>query len=382
MKVVVAIDSMKGCLGSAEASEACAGGVRDALTGAEVIAVPVADGGEGTAAAIAFSDKAIVRKNSKVSGPDGAMIYAEWWMDAEKTTAYIDLAAAAGLALVPEEKRNPLTATTFGVGQLIMSAVEDGARHIVLGLGGSATVDGGMGACEALGVRFGVDDIDLSHVDTRIKETDLYLACDVTAPFTGENGAARVFGPQKGATPAEVELLEERLVNLRLLILRQFGIDLNGVPGSGAAGGCAGGLMALAGGKIRKGAGLVLDSIGFDRIIAGAGLIVTGEGSADRQTLMGKLPFEILRRGKKFGIPVALVAGRISDGEALKGAGFAAVIDINSEANARMSGTEGKEALDAGVASRRLRTSLQASGLRMESALSEGCGAQPEKDGR
>ena len=358
MKAVVAIDSMKGCMGSAEASEACAGGIREALPGAEVIVVPVADGGEGTAAAIAFSDKSIVGKTCRVSGPDGTPTDAEWWMDAAKKTAYIDLASAAGLTLIPEEKRNPLTATTFGVGQLILSAAAEGARHIVLGLGGSATVDGGVGACEALGVRFGFDHIDMSHVCNRLKVIDLRLACDVSAPFTGEKGAARVFGPQKGATPAEVELLEERLEHLRQLIFRQFGIDLNAVPGSGAAGGCAGGLMALAGGKIEKGAALVLDSIGFDRIIAGADLIVTGEGSADRQTLMGKLPYEILRRGKKAGIPVALAAGRISDSEALREAGFAVIVDINSEANARRSATEGQEAMDAGVASRRLRTSL------------------------
>ncbi|MDO4336421.1 MAG: glycerate kinase [Bacteroidales bacterium] len=358
MKAVVAIDSMKGCLGSAEASEACAAGLREAWPDAEVIVVPVADGGEGTAAAIAFSDKSIIRKTDRVLGPDGTPTIAEWWLDAAKKTAYIDLAAAAGLTLVPQERRNPLTATTFGVGQLILAAASEGARHIVLGLGGSATVDGGAGACEALGVRFGVDHIDVSHIDNRLKDIDLHLACDVTAPFTGEKGAARVFGPQKGADPTQVKLLEERLERLRLLILRQFGIDLNEVPGSGAAGGCAGGLMALAGGKIENGAALVLDSIGFDRIIAGADLMVTGEGSADRQTLMGKLPSEILRRGQKAGIPVALAAGRITDAEALSEAGFAAIIDINSEANARRSGTEGQEAMDSGVATRRLRTSL------------------------
>ena len=371
---VVAIDSMKGCLGSGEASEACAWGERERMPDAEVIAVPVADGGEGTAAAIAFSNEGIRRRRSRVPGPDGNDVDAEWWMDEVNKKAYIDMAAAAGLTLLPEEKRNPMKTMTYGVGQLILAAIDEGAKQIVVGMGGSATVDGGMGACEALGVRFikakdflepeqnasntgdtlEIEDIDDSGIDPRLKEAEILLACDVTAPFTGEKGAARVFGPQKGANPLEVELLERRLENLRKMILKKYGLNLNDIPGSGAAGGCAGGLVALAGAKIEKGASLVLDSIGFDEIIEDADLIITGEGSADRQTLMGKLPFEILQRGKRNGIPVVLVAGKIQDKEDLENAGFAEVMDINSEENIERSNTRGEEAMDPEVAKKRL----------------------------
>lgn len=380
MKVVVAIDSMKGCLGSLEASEACAWSVRENMPGAEVIAVPVADGGEGTAVAIAFSNERIKRRMSRVQGPDGNDVDAEWWMDEENKKAYIDMAAAAGLTLLAENKRNPMKTTTFGVGQLILAALDEGARQILVGMGGSATVDGGVGACEALGVRFikttdfleseqnasntedalefGGDvirDIDTSGIDARLKNAVILLACDVTAPFTGEKGAARVFGPQKGANSTEVEFLEKRLENLRGKIIRNLGMDLNEMPGSGAAGGCAGGLVALACAKIKRGAELVLDTIGFDKIIEGADLIITGEGSADRQTLMGKLPFEILQRGKKFEIPVVLLAGRIDDKNELKNSGFADVIDINSEENIEQSETQGMAAMDPEVASARLK---------------------------
>lgn len=375
MKVVVAIDSMKGCLGSWEASEACVRGVRESISGAEMIAVPVADGGEGTAAAIAFSREGIKRRMSRVTGPDGREVDAEWWMDEENKKAYMDMAAAAGLTLLAKDKRNPMKTTTYGVGQLILAAIDEGAKQITVGMGGSATVDGGVGACEALGVRFiknmdfleleqnasntrdtlKIEDIDINGIDTRLKDVEIMPACDVTSPFTGETGAARVFGPQKGANPEEVELLEKRLENLREIIIRKFGIDLNEIPGSGAAGGCAGGLVTLAGAQIKKGAKLVLDSIGFDEIINDADLIITGEGSADRQTLMGKLPFEILQRGKKKGIPVVLVAGRITDEEELKNAGFSSVININSQEYIEQSGTQGQDAIDPEVASARLK---------------------------
>lgn len=354
-RVVVAIDSMKGCLGSMEASGACADGVRKTMPEAEVIAVPVADGGEGTAKAIAFSDSRIMRRVSKVSGPDGELVDAEWWMDEVNKTAYMDMAAASGLTLVLEDKRNPMKTTTYGVGEMILAAMDEGANRIVVGMGGSATVDGGAGACEALGVKFRGDYIDISGIEPRLKEVEILLACDVEVPFTGDRGAARVFGPQKGANPEEVEMLEARLENLRRIIIKKFGVDLNEIPGSGAAGGCAGGLKALVGAKIEKGAGLVLDSIGFGDIIADTDLIITGEGRADSQTLMGKLPCEILQRGKLKKIPVILVAGKIEDKEKLEEAGFAKVIDINSEEIALRSNTSGLDAMNQEVASSRLR---------------------------
>lgn len=387
MKIVVAIDSMKGCLTSKAASDACAQGLRISHPDASVAAIPVADGGEGTSEAIAASSKGIVRMKSSVTGPDGTDMDAEWWMDDVNKTAYMDMAAAAGLTLVHEDERNPMNTTSYGVGQLIMASIAKGAKHIILGLGGSATVDGGIGACQALGVRFfktatfarpkhktiggseyieikdrikgrdlrGIADIDINSVDSRIKDTEILLACDVKAPFTGETGAAKIFGPQKGANPNEVEILEEGLENVRLIIRRILDIDLNDVAGSGAAGGCAGGLMSLIGAKITNGARLVLDSIDFDVIIEDADMIITGEGSADCQTLMGKLPFEILQRGKQKKIPVILVAGKIEDKEKLEEAGFAKVIDINSEEIALRSNTSGLDVMNPEVASARLR---------------------------
>ncbi len=350
-KVVVGMDSMKGCLDSLSASGALADGVAKQFPEAEVICVPVADGGEGTAAAMAFGNDRFVRQSSLVAGPLGDVVSAEWYLDEETGTAVIDMAAAAGLNLVEESRRNPLVATTYGVGELILEAVSKGAKKNLLGLGGSATVDGGMGAIQALAQR----QTDSVIESLKRGEVELELLCDVEAPFTGERGAARVFGPQKGASAEDVEVLEERLEDIRMMVLESQGIDLNEVPGSGAAGGLAGGLMAFAGGRIVKGAETVLDAIGFDDIIEGADLIITGEGSSDRQTLMGKIPFEILQRGKRKGVPVWLVAGRVSDEETLLQAGFERVICINSPENIERSGTVGMEAMEPEVASKRLR---------------------------
>ena len=342
-RIVVAIDSMKGCLDSLSASKALTEGLManagsvgktermivDAEGASkaeamgemhdkvEAIYVPVADGGEGTAEALSYSDGRFARQQSTVLGPLGTEIVAEWYYDAESATAFIDMSAAAGLVLIDESRRNPLNTTSYGVGQLLMEAASKGARKILLGLGGSAIVDAGLGACQALGVNLFdtgnhllpypftgkmlplVKDFNIEQSFAERYGLDLLLLCDVTAPFTGERGAAQVFGPQKGAGPEEVAYLEKGMENVRELILSRLGIDLNTVAGSGAAGGMAGGLMALAGGEIREGAPLLLDAIGFDAIIEGANLIITGEGSSDSQTLMGKLPFEILQRGQR-----------------------------------------------------------------------------------
>ncbi len=359
MKVVVAMDSMKGCLDSLSASRALANGLAKRYKEAEVVCVPVADGGEGTAKALAFGNSKFVRKSSKVTGPLGKEILADWYYNEESGTAFIDMAVAAGLDLVEESERNPLLSTTFGVGELIMDAVSKGAKKILLGLGGSATVDGGMGAVQALTQKQttqGQTDDIIEKI--RKGELELELLCDVEAPFTGVRGASRVFGPQKGASAEDVEVLEARLEDIRKIVIESQGIDLNDVPGSGAAGGLAGGLMAFAGGRIVKGASMVLDAICFDDIIEGADLIVTGEGSSDRQTLMGKIPFEILQRGKRKSIPVWLVAGRVSDENALLEAGFERVFCINSPDIITRSRTIGMNPMDPDVASKRLSSML------------------------
>lgn len=361
-KVVVAMDSMKGCLDSLSASRALASGLQD-MYDVEVVCVPVADGGEGTAEALAFGHSNCKKQISQVSGPLGHEIMAEWYLDEKSGTAFIDMASAAGLALVKESDRNPLQTTTFGVGELIMEAVRKGANKIMLGLGGSATVDGGLGALSAMGL---IEPEALTPKQTTQREKEPYigkmkngeiellLLCDVSAPFTGERGAARVFGPQKGASCEDVEVLEKRLEEIRRMVKESRGIDLNDVPGSGAAGGLAGGLIAFAGGRIVKGASVVLDAIGFDDIIEGADLIVTGEGSSDSQTLMGKLPFEILQRVKRRNIPVWLVAGRIADEESLYEAGFQKIICINSPDIVWRSNTVEQVPMDPYVATLRL----------------------------
>lgn len=371
-KFVVAIDSMKGCLSSEEASSAFAAGIRGADPEAEVLVVPVADGGEGTAMVLADSAGLKESVVSRVTGPMGNDVDARWWYDGITSTAFIDMAQSSGLTLVAVGKRNPLLTTGYGLGQLICKALDRCASTIVVGLGGSATVDGGVGACQALGIRFldssgtalpafacgrqlsDIAEIDISGLDVRLKSTRLLLVSDVTNPFTGHKGAARVFGPQKGASDADVAVLDAGLEKLRSLVIRSLGVDLNEVPGSGAAGGCCGSLMALAGGIICDGASFVLNSMKFESLIKGSTAVVTGEGASDEQTLMGKLPYGILRVAKAAGLPVALVAGVIRDSGRLKEAGFSPIVDINDPENIDKSSTAGMWAMNPVVAKSRL----------------------------
>ena len=371
-KVVVAMDSMKGCLDSYQASLAIKQGLQEAFPGIEVMLRPVSDGGEGMTAMIAYGRSDFSESSCVVTGPVCECVTAKWIMQASE--AYIDFASGAGLTLVDEMRRDPLQTTSYGVGEMIDAALKSGKYSVKLGLGGSGTVDGGLGALQALGLRLldknggelpkpfkggmlrELEDFELTDLfKEKVGRLKLTLLCDVEAPFTGINGAARVFGPQKGADEAGVEQLEAGLEKLRRLILKKTGINLNEHPGTGAAGGAAGGLMALAGGVIRKGASTLLDLTGFEGEIAGADLIITGEGGSDRQTLMGKIPYEILQRGKRKGIPVWLVAGRVSDREQLETAGFERVISINSSEIVERSGTIGQNPLDPSVASQRLR---------------------------
>lgn len=370
--VVVAIDSMKGCLTSIEAGNAFAEGLKETYPGIDVKVLHVADGGEGTADCIAGYSPVYQRQKSIVTGPEGAPVEAEWHYDPTTGTACIDMAAAAGLPLIAPAKRNPMRTTTYGVGQLLQEARLKGAKRIILGLGGSATVDGGLGALQALGAvildRAGnrmsapfagwmlteIGDIDTSEVSADWQHIELTLACDVTTRFTGDEGAAHVFAPQKGANEEETAILDSGLLNLKGIIMEKTGIDLDMMDGSGAAGGCGGGLAGLLGARVTSGADLVLDAVGFDSATEDADLVVTGEGKADRQTLMNKLPGVILRRCLKKGVPTIIVAGKIEDEEKLADAGFARIIDINSTDVIRHSGTEDCDPMDSEVAYRRL----------------------------
>lgn len=385
-KIVVAMDSMKGCLDSYHASLWVATGLHEEYPDSEIFFTPVSDGGEGMMAMVAFGRNDIEFCECKVVSPLGEGMEASWLMidNKEERCAYIDFASAGGLTLVPDEQRNPLYSTSYGVGQMIGDAVRKGVSDIRLGLGGSATVDAGLGALQALGLRLldknrreltrpfkgGMlgDVADIEFTDEFRRKTDglkLTLLCDVKAPLTGEYGAANVFGPQKGANAHDVEILENGMENVRRLIIEKTGIDLNLYPGSGAAGGAAGGLMALAGGEIRRGASTLLDMSDFEKDIEGADLIITGEGGSDRQTLMGKLPFEILRRGKMKNIPVWLVSGRIADDKALSEAGFERIICINSPDVVWRSNTVGRDPMDPDVAAQRLSSVLSPDDLWM-----------------
>ncbi len=322
MKVVLAIDSFKGCLTSAEANQAASEGLRDVCPDADFRQVVVSDGGEGYMqafhAAIGGDMVEIV-----VRDPLLRPVKARYLL--KEKTAVIEMAEASGLTLLTPEERNPLLATTYGTGQLIADAVRRGAGHIIVGLGGSATSDAGQGMLHALVDQFGSygrwDDV------TAFKNIRFTIASDVQNPLCGEQGAAFVYGPQKGATPEMVQHLDARARKFADISARHFGYDCSEKSGAGAAGGLGYALMQYLHAECHSGIDLLLDAIHFDEMVQYADYVITGEGSADRQTLMGKLPVGILRRAGS--AKVCLIAGRISDEAALLEAGFAKVLCIN-----------------------------------------------------
>ena len=322
MKVIIAIDSFKGCLTSKEANEAAAEGIRNAYPDAEIVEVPVSDGGEGYMEAF---HAAIGGSLVEVSVRDPLMrpIMAKYLLKDEM--AVIEIAQASGLTLLAKEERNPMVATSYGTGQLVADAVRKGAKHIIVGLGGSATSDAGMGMLRALIDTFAKhgswDDIEA------FKDVTFTIASDVKNPLFGENGAAHVFAPQKGATPKMVLALDERTRKFAELSAKHFGYDRSQMPGAGAAGGLGYAFLQYLNAESKSGIQLMLDTIRFKDLVKDADLIITGEGSADRQTLMGKLPMGILEQSGQ--TPVVLIAGRISDREELINAGFTRVECIN-----------------------------------------------------
>ena len=261
-------------------------------------------------------------------------------------TAVIEMAAASGLPLVPLEKRNPMLTTTYGTGELILAALDEGCRRIIIGIGGSATNDGGAGMAQALGVKlldeegldipYGaaglarLDRIDISSLDRRLAQVEVLVACDVDNPLTGPRGAARVYGPQKGADPQMVEELDQILERFAAIILRDLGKDVKDIPGAGAAGGLGAGLMAFLNGRLAPGVELVLAAVKLEeRIQKGADLVITGEGAINEQTVYGKTPIGVAKLAKRYHLPVIAIAGSIEPGaEAVFGAGIDAVVAI------------------------------------------------------
>lgn len=322
MKIVVAIDSFKGCLSSREANQAAAEGIRRACPDAVVVQVPVSDGGEGFLAAwhAAIGGECVV---VTVRDPLLRPVTARYLLHGR--TAVIETAQACGLTLLTEEERNPLVATSYGVGQLVADAVSRGADHVIVGLGGSATSDAGIGMLRALidvFARHGQwDDVDV------LRTVRFTIASDVKNPLYGLNGAAHVFAPQKGATHSVVLQLDRRARTFADVSARHLGYDRSGDAGAGAAGGLGYAFMQYLRAECQSGIDLLLDAVRFTDIVSGADLVITGEGTADSQTLMGKLPTGILRRAGS--VPVSMIAGRVANGDELLRAGFARVECVN-----------------------------------------------------
>lgn len=332
MRIVVAPDSFKESLPARQVCEAIARGVRRARPDAAVELLPMADGGEGTVEALIAATGGRLRE-AVVTDPLGRPVSAAWGLLGDGSrTAVLEMAAASGLGLVPADLRNPLHTTTFGTGQLIEAALDDGASRILIGIGGSATNDGGAGAAQAVGVRFidrdgrpipdglpggrldQVASIDLSRRDPRLPAVPIEVACDVDNPLCGPRGASAVYGPQKGASPDQVSLLDANLSHLAQVILRDLGKDVRDVPGAGAAGGLGAGLVAFFDGTLKPGIRMVMDALRFGERIVGADLIITGEGRLDRQSMMGKLIEGVGRAARTAGVPVIALVGCAGEG--------------------------------------------------------------------
>lgn len=330
MKIICAFDSFKGCMTAKEACHAAASGLRNRYPDANIVCLPMSDGGEGMVDCIAESVNARM-VSVMVHDPLMQMIEAQYAISPDGSTAYMEMAASSGLPLVPIANRNPMLTTTYGVGDMILDAIGRGCRRIVMGIGGSATCDGGKGMIDCL-----KDHLPLRAVGDPSCPIEVVVASDVSNPLYGENGAAYVFAPQKGATPEQVKLLDDRLRTFASeTVSRGIALpDLADYPGTGAAGGLGYGLMAYLDAKLQSGIDLLLDTIRFDEQIRGADFILTGEGKSDSQTLMGKVPFGILSRANRQGIPVHLLSGAIEDPVQLKDAGFSSIRSIN-EGDAR-----------------------------------------------
>jgi glycerate kinase len=347
MKVVVAPNSFKGSLSASEAAAAIARGVRQALADADIIEVPVADGGEGTVEALVSAHHGAYR-TAEVEGPLGDPVAAPYGLIEGGRTGVVELASASGLTLIAPERRDPRQTSTFGFGQLLEEVRSAGVRQIIAGIGGSATNDGGAGMAQALGYRLldaaghdlsrggaalaRLDRIDPAGFDPRWHDVKVKVASDVTNPLTGPLGASAVYGPQKGASPEAVRELDAALARLAAVIEKDLGKRVAGVPGAGAAGGAGAGLMAFLDATLVPGAPLVVDASGFDTKLAGADLVITGEGMADAQTAYGKAPGEVAKRAQEARIPVLLIAGAKGPGwEALSDLGVTAIVTLDEE---------------------------------------------------
>lgn len=328
MKILIAPDSFKGNLTAMEVATNIEQGIKKGLPQAETVKLPMADGGEGTVRSLvdASGGKII---SQKVTGPLGNKVEAFFGLLQEKKTAVIEMATASGLPLVPEAKMDPSRTTTYGTGELIAAALEYDIEKLIIGIGGSATNDAGVGMAQALGVKFldstgeeigfgggelkNIETIETSELDSRLKNIQIEVACDVDNPLYGPEGAAHVYAPQKGAGEEMVKALDKNLRYFAERVRNQLGIDLQSIPGSGAAGGLGAGLVAFLGAKIRSGIDIVLEVNKLEEKLSDVDVVITGEGKMDGQTVQGKTPIGVARKAKEFDLPVIAIAGEIGD---------------------------------------------------------------------
>ena len=343
-KYVVAPDSFKESMTAKEVCDAMEKGIKEADSAAEVIKVPMADVGDGTVDSLVDATQG-QRVIVEVTGPLGNKISAYYGILGNGTTAVIEMAKASGLEIVEKKKRNPMITTTFGTGELIRDALDHNVKEIIIGLGGSSTNDGGSGMAQALGAKlldqnnhqipFGggnldkLDKIDISNLDSRLQDVKIILASDVTNPLIGKDGASRVFGPQKGATPEMVEKLENNLQHYAKIVKRDLNKEVALVSGAGAAGGLGAGLIAFTTCEMRRGVDLAIEVTKLEEKIRDADYVFTGEGGTDFQTKFGKTPYGVAKLGKKYHKPVISLAGYLGEGiDSLYSEGFTAIFGI------------------------------------------------------
>jgi glycerate kinase len=329
MKFVAAPNAFKESLSAPKVAECIAQGIHRVLPDAIVEQVPVADGGDGTAEALVVATGGRMVELT-VTGPLGEPVKASYGLLGDNRTAVVEMALASGLHLVDQEYRNPMKTTTYGTGELIAAALDQGVKKVIVGIGGSATVDGGAGMAQALGCSLLDDEgrdiphggeglsrlarIDLDQRHPALEKVEVVVACDVDNPLTGPQGASAIYGPQKGATPEMVRQLDADLARYANIVKRDVGLEVDTVPGAGAAGGLGAGLMAFLGAKLRPGVDIVLEASKLEEKLTGADLVITGEGKLDRQTAFGKAPMGVARCAQKHGIPVVAIAGSLAKG--------------------------------------------------------------------
>ncbi|MFC1912266.1 glycerate kinase [Chloroflexota bacterium] len=328
MKIVIAPDSFKGSLTALQVAQAIDAGVKRVVPDATTVLKPMADGGEGTVQALIDATGGTII-TTEVKDPLGRPVTARWGILSDKTTAVIEMAAASGLPLVPPERRNPLVTTTYGTGELIRAALDNGCRKLIIGIGGSATNEGGAGMAQALGARFlddkgnnlpfggaalaNLDHIDITGLDSRLAGFDVLIASDVNNPLCGPKGASAVYGPQKGATPEKVAQLDAALSHYADVIKKDLNVDVRDVPGAGAAGGLGMGLIVFLKAKMSPGIEVVVQATGLVAEMKGADLIFTAEGRIDFQSAMGKVLQGVAQKAGAFDIPVIALAGEVAD---------------------------------------------------------------------